>query len=116
MIIYLTISCITLCFCVITYLWVRRKRKIKKAKGIKEKWVEIMTERSIRHRRSVWGAYPNRDYFIPLREKTDKLSPKKDIKSHKLVERKHTMRRPGVYTIEVDYSTMDFGTPRRNRE
>lgn len=27
MITYLTISCITLCFCVITYLWLRQKRK-----------------------------------------------------------------------------------------
>lgn len=34
--------------------------------------------------------------------------PKKKIKSHKLVERKYTMRRPGVYTREVDYSTTMF--------
>lgn len=37
------------------------------------------------------------------------FSPKKEIKSHKLVERKYTMRRPGVYTIytrEVDCSAM----------
>jgi len=37
---------------------------------------------------------------------TDKLSPKKKIKSHKLVERKYTMRRPGVYTREVDLKIM----------
>ena len=30
--------------------------------------------------------YPNRDYFIPLREKTDKLSPKKKMKAHTLEE------------------------------
>lgn len=33
------------------------------------------------------------------------FSPKKKIKAHKLVERNYTMRRPGVYTREVDYST-----------
>ena len=82
MIIYLTISCITLCFCVITYLWVRRKRKIKKAKWIKEKWVEIMTERSS----SVYGDYPNRDYFIPLREYKEDFLPKYKMRYHTLVE------------------------------
>ena len=35
---------------------------------------------------------------------TDKLSPQKKIKSHKLVERKYTIYRPGVYTREVDVS------------
>jgi hypothetical protein len=48
----------------------------------------------------------NRDYFIPLREKKQDFLPKKDIKSHKLVERKYAMRRPGIYTREVDYSNM----------
>ena len=51
-------------------------------------------------------ANPNRDYFIPLREKKQDFLPKKDIKSHKLVERKYAMRRPGIYTREVDYSNM----------
>ena len=41
--------------------------------------------------------------------------PKKKIKAHKIVERKHTMRRPGVYIREVDYSTMDL-TVRGNRD
>ena len=48
----------------------------------------------------------NRDYFIPLRKKKQDFLPKKDIKSHKLVEKKYTMRRPGIYTREVDYSNM----------
>ncbi len=51
--------------------------------------------------------YPNRDYFIPLREKTDKLSPKKKMKAHTLVKRKYTIRRPGVYTREVDLSIVN---------
>ena len=49
--------------------------------------------------------------------------PKKKIKSHKIVERKYTMRGPGVYIREVDYSTIDLNgncidlrTVRRNRD
>ena len=44
----------------------------------------------------------------PWIKKEEDFSPKKKIKSHKLVERKYTMRRPGVYTREVDYSTAMF--------
>lgn len=43
------------------------------------------------------------------------FSPKKVIKSHKLVERKYTIRRPGVYTMDLDFSTMDL-IVRRNRD
>ena len=63
------------------------------------------------------GYYPNRDYFIPLREfmKEDFL-PKKRMKVHKLVERKQTLGGthlgPGVYTREVDHSII----VRRNRD
>lgn len=91
MIIYLTISCITLCFCVITYLWVRRKRKIKKAKWIKEKWVEIMTERSS----SVYADYPNRDYFIPLREYPLREYKEDFLPKYKM--RYHTLEEPTDY-------------------
>jgi len=49
--------------------------------------------------------------------------PKKKIKAHKIVERKYTMRGPGVYIREVDYSTIDLNgncidlrTVRRNRD
>ena len=44
--------------------------------------------------------------------------PKKKIKAHKIVERKHLdfVRRPGVYIREVDYSTMNTQTIRRNRD
>lgn len=38
------------------------------------------------------------------------FSPKKKIKAHKLVERKRVMRRPGVYTREIDHSTIDLTT------
>ena len=44
--------------------------------------------------------------------------PKKKIKAHKIVERKHLdfVRRPGVYIRGVDYSTMNTQTIRRNRD
>ena len=54
----------------------------------------------------------NRDYFIPLREYREEKKnflPKKDIKSHTLVERKYIIyRRPGVYTREVDISIVNL--------
>ena len=100
----------------ITYLWVRHNREIfpsresKKAKEILEEI--IIDDITTRYRRidgdyptgGEEGYYPNRDYFIPLREKKQDFLPKKDIKSHKLVERKYTIRRPGVYGMEMDYS------------
>ena len=100
----------------ITYLWVRHNREIfpsresKKAKEILEEI--IIDDITTRYRRidgdyptgGEEGYYPNRDYFIPLREKKQDFLPKKDIKSHKLVERKYTTRRPGVYGMEMDYS------------
>ena len=112
MIIYLTISCITLCFCVITYLWVRHKRESKKWEYKTVEEVALADDITTRYRRidgdyptgGEEGYYPNRDYFIPLREKKEDFLPKKDIKSHKLVERKYTIRRPGVYGMEMDYS------------
>ena len=59
--------------------------------------------------------YLNRETFDYPWIKKEDFSPKKVIKSHKLIERKHTMRRPGVYIREVDYSTMDL-TVRGNRD
>ena len=100
----------------ITYLWVKHKRENKKAKEllIREMWVDGITTR---YRGSIYGDYPDRDYFIPLREfmKEDFL-PKKRMKVHKLVERKQTLGGthlgPGVYTREVDHSII----VRRNRD
>ena len=123
MIIYLAISCITLSFCVITFLWVSNKWERKKDKEILA--AIMIDESTARYRRrggdyptgGEEGYYPNRDYFIPLREfmKEDFL-PKKRMKVHKLVERKQTLGGthlgPGVYTREVDHSII----VRRNRD
>ena len=118
MIIYLAISCITLSFCAFTYLWVSNKWERKKweYKTVEEVALAdelIEDDITARYRRrggdyptgGEEGYYPNRDYFIPLREfmKEDFL-PKKRMKVHKLVERKQTLVGPGVYTCEVDYS------------
>lgn len=46
--------------------------------------------------------------FSNINSYGDDFLPKKKIKSHKLVERKYTLRGPGVYTREVDYSTIDL--------
>ena len=69
--------------------------------------------RDLPTRRQVFGYLSRETFDYPWIKKED-FSPKKVIKSHKLIERKHTMRRPGVYTREVDYS---FWVPvRRNRD
>ena len=123
MITYLAISCITLSFCAFTYLWVSNKWERKKDKEILA--AIMINESTARYRRrggdyptgGEEGYYPNRDYFIPLREfmKEDFL-PKKRMKVHKLVERKQTLGGthlgPGVYTREVDHSII----VRRNRD
>jgi len=106
---------------VITYLWVRHKRENKKAKEllIRELWVDDITTR-YRRRDGDYptggedGYYPDRDYFIPLREKKEDFLPKKRMKVHKLDQRirKQTLVGPGVYTREVDYSII----VRRNRD
>jgi hypothetical protein len=130
MIIYLAISCITLSFCAFTYLWVSNKWERKKweYKTVEEVALAdelIEDDITARYRRrggdyptgGEEGYYPNRDYFIPLREfmKEDFL-PKKRMKVHKLVERKQTLGGthlgPGVYTREVDHSII----VRRNRD
>ena len=128
MITYLTISCITLCFCVITYLWVRHKRENKREVALADELIEddeeiITDENVINVFDSTIGMvprgryYPNRDYFIPLRETKKNFLPKKDIKSHTLVKRKYTIRRPGVYLDEVDVSIYnDFRNWRRENE
>jgi len=112
MIIYLTISLITLCFCRITYLWVIHKRESKREVTLAEENDIIVTDSATTTNvfDSTIGMFPsnmgyyNRGYFIPLREDKQDFLPKKDIKSHKLVERKYTIRRPGVYLDEVDIS------------
>ena len=68
MITYLTISCITLCFCVITYLWVRHKRENKREVALADELIE--DENGIN---------------IFLEEKENFL-PKKMMKAHTLEE------------------------------
>lgn len=126
MIIYLTISCITLCFCVITYLWVRHKRENKREVALADELIEdengiIVTRRNYQDYIQTIGRSnhrwePNRDFFIPLREDKQDFLPKKDIKSHKLAERKYNqiIIRPGAYLDEVDVSIYnDFFRDRR---
>lgn len=132
MITYLTISLITLCFCRITYLWVRHKRENKREVALADELIEdengiIVTRRNyqdyiqtVRRRDSLHPFFQTSTHNVfpdEVRSKTDKLSPKKDIKSHTLVERKYTIRRPGVYTGGVDVSYYnDFRNWRRENE
>ena len=108
MIIYF-ISLITLCFCRITYLWVRHKRESKREVTLADELIEdengiIVTGSTTTTAQTIGRFNHNRDYFIPLREEKKNFLPKKDIKSHTLVERKFITYRPGVYTREVDLS------------
>jgi len=88
------------------YQWSRHKKRMKEievewAKQFERRW-QLDSLCNDRIRRSAMMPYEG--YMPSAMFKTDKLSPKKDIKSHKLVERKYTMRSPGVYTREVDLS------------
>ena len=105
MIIYLTISLITLCFCRITYLWVRHKREkalvdysntvvdYRHQSEIEENDI-IVTDSATTTNvfDSTIGMFPsnmgyyNRGYFIPLREDKQDFLPKKKIKYHTLEE------------------------------
>lgn len=131
MIIYLTISLITffwlsICFCRITYLWVRHKRESKREVALADELIEeengIIVTGSTTTAQTIETIYRwnyNGDYFIPLREEKKNFLPKKKIKSHKLVERKFTLTyRPGAYTREVDLSIYDdfFRDRRRYNE
>ena len=101
MITYLTISCITLCFCVITYLWVRHKRENKREVALADELIEdengiIVTRRNyqeyyqtVRRRDSLHPFFQTSTHNVfpdEVRSKTDKLSPKKMMKVHTLEE------------------------------
>ena len=77
------------------------RRKVERMRG-SEEWIRRLGEEVRDLRRS--AMVPDEGYMPSAMFKTDKLSPNKKIKSHKLVERKYTMRSPGVYTREVDLS------------
>ncbi len=112
MIIYLTISLITLCFCRITYLWVIHKIENKREVTLADELVHdnngiIVTDLNL-PTQTIGRFNHNRDYFIPLRETKKNFLPKKDIKSHTLVERKYIIYRPGAYTREVEVSIVNL--------
>lgn len=139
MTIYLIISCITLCLCRITYIWVRHKREqpVDAEQQIEDAispYIEPEIPLS-------WSQYDNyrrmralRNAIIPydeIRPKTDKedFTPKKRMKVHKLDQgiRKETIRihspiGPGIYVREVDRNTVISspeywtGIERMNRE
>ena len=94
MIIYLTISLITLCFCRITYLWVRHKRENAVVDYSHQSEIEengiIATDSTTAQ--TIGRSNHNRDYFIPLRERyggileeKEDFIPKKKMKYHTLV-------------------------------
>ena len=119
MIIYLTISLITffwlsICFCRITYLWVRHKRESKREVALADELIEdendiiVTCSTTAQIIETIGRPNHNRTYFIPLRESKKNFLPKKDIKSHTLVERKYIIYRPGAYTREVDVSIVNL--------
>ena len=78
-------------------------------------------------RRQVFDYLNRLTFDYPWIKKEEDFLPKKKIKAHKIVERKRIMRRPGVYTREVDHSTIVYpsssmnlvqvlGRERRNRD
>ena len=114
MIIYLTISLITLCFCRITYLWVRHKRESKREVTLADELIEeendiiVTCSTTAQIIETIGRPNHNRTYFIPLRESKKNFLPKKDIKSHTLVERKYIIYRPGAYTRVVEVSIVNL--------
>jgi len=107
MIIYLTISCITLCFCVITYLWVRHKRESKKweYKTVEEvARAELVVD--LQESQKLWYLNTNRVLlggsgggpipFESIRKDKEDFLPKKRMKVHKIDQgiRKETFVSP----------------------
>ena len=139
MIIYLTIYFITLCLCIITYVWVRHERRKQRENLKRTIKREVALEDAISPYIEPeiplsWSQYANyrrmralRNAIIPYDEvrqtqaithiKTDKedFLPNKVMKVHKLDQgiRKETYRRPGIYIREVDVS---YYNNFRNRE
>lgn len=95
MITYLTISCITLCFCVITYLWVRHHWFVWRGLGERVTRINYQT---VRRSASLYPSTQLTHNVFPdeVRPKTDKLSPKKRMKVHKIDQgiRKETFVSP----------------------
>ena len=104
----LTIKLITLGTYVVAFgifMLYQRVQHKKRMKAIDDRrWIERWRELEEERRRM--EECLRRSAMVPDDEvkATDKLSPQKKIKSHKLVERKYTIYRPGVYTREVDVS------------
>ena len=108
----LTLGFLLQALCVIWIIfYIRNKRESEREVALSDELIEeendiIVTgataQTIVRSNHNIYG-WPDdeRDYFIPLRETKKNFLPKKDIKSHTLVERKQTLVRPDVYTIDT---------------
>ena len=104
MIIYLTISCITLCFCVITYLWVRHHWFVWRGLGERVARAELVVD--LQESQKLWYLNTNRVLlggsgggpipFESIRKDKEDFLPKKRMKVHKIDQgiRKETFVSP----------------------
>lgn len=86
MTIYLIISCITLCLCRITYLWVKHKKRKQREVALADELIEDEN-----------GIIVTREHiFFHLREDKEDFTPKKRMKVHKINQgiRKETFVSP----------------------
>ena len=93
MTIYLTIYFITLCLCIITYVWVKHKRRKQREVALADELIEDEN-----------GIIVTREHiFFHLRKDKEDFTPKKRMKVHKIDQeiRKQTFVGPGVHTREV---------------
>ena len=100
MTIYLIISCITLCLCRITYVWVKHKKRKQREVALADELIEdengIIVTVSTTTAQTIGRSNHNRDFFIPLREDKEDFTPKKRMKVHKIDQgiRKETFVSP----------------------
>ena len=109
----LTLGFLLQALCVIWIIfYIRNKRESKREVALADELIEdendIIVTDSNTFEQTIGRFNHNRDYFIPLRETKKNFLPKKDIKSHTLVERKFIIYRPGAYTREVDVSIVNL--------
>ena len=109
----LTLGFLLQALCVIWIIfYIRNKRESKREVALADELIEdendIIVTDSNTFEQTIGRFNHNRDYFIPLREEKKNFLPKKKIKSHKLVERKYIIYRPGAYTREVEVSIVNL--------
>ena len=109
----LTLGFLLQALCVIWIIfYIRNKRESKREVALADELIEdendIIVTDSNTFEQTIGRFNHNRDYFIPLRESKKNFLPKKDIKSHTLVERKYIIYRPGAYTREVEVSIVNL--------